>query len=180
VNAIRVARREDAAQLGEIYAPNVTDAFISFETEAPTVDAMRARIEKTLRTHPWLVHEESGDILGYAYATKHRERAAYQWSVDVSCYVRERARGHGIGKALYAELLRLLEAQGFRNAYAGIALPNEASVRLHESVGFGPIGVYRGVGFKHGAWRDVGWWGRRLGALDADPAPPIPFSSLGR
>jgi phosphinothricin acetyltransferase len=136
---------------------------------------MCARIEKTLRTHPWLVHDDAGDILGYAYASKHRERAAYQWSADVSCYVRPHARGRGIGKALYAELLRMLEAQGFRNAYAGIALPNEASVRLHESVGFTPIGVYRGVGFKQGAWRDVGWWGRRLGDPEPSPRPPSPF-----
>jgi phosphinothricin acetyltransferase len=175
VSAIRVARPEDAAQVCEIYAPNVTQAFASFETEAPGVEEMRARLEKTLVTHPWLVHEEAGRILGYAYGSKHRERGAYQWSADVSCYVRPEARGRGIAKALYADLLRRLEAQGFRNAYAGIALPNEASVRLHESVGFEPIGVYRGVGFKHGAWRDVGWWGRRLGELPLDPAPPRRF-----
>jgi phosphinothricin acetyltransferase len=123
------------------------------------------------------VHDEGGRILGYAYASRHRERAAYQWSADVSCYVRPEARGRGIGKALYTELLRRLEAQGFRNAYAGIALPNDASVRLHESVGFRPIGVYRGVGFKQGAWRDVGWWGVPLGAPESNPAPPRPPGS---
>jgi phosphinothricin acetyltransferase len=176
LSAIRVARPgDDAAQIREIYAPNVTDSFVSFETEAPTLDEMRSRIAKTLASHPWLVHDEDGRILGYAYASRHRERAAYQWSCDVSCYVRPQARGRGIGKALYTRLIELLEGQGFRNAYAGIALPNDASVRLHESVGFERIGVYRAVGFKHGAWRDVGWWGRRLGRLDDDPAPPRRF-----
>jgi phosphinothricin acetyltransferase len=175
VSAIRVARLADAPQVAEIYAPSVDGAFISFETEAPSADEMRGRIAKTLTTHPWLVHEEGARILGYAYASRHRDRAAYQWSADVSCYVRPEARGRGIGAALYRELLHILAELGYRNAYAGIALPNEASVRLHESVGFEPVGVYRGVGFKHGAWRDVGWWGRRLGALEDDPAPPRAF-----
>ena len=175
MSAIRAARAEDAAQILEIYSPNVTDAFVSFELAPPALEEMRGRIAKTLASHPWLVHDEGGRILGYAYASRHRERAAYQWSADVSCYVRPEARGRGIGKSLYVDLLRRLEEQGFRNAYAGIALPNEASVRLHESVGFEPIGIYRGVGFKRGEWRDVGWWGRRLGEPERDPAPPRPF-----
>jgi phosphinothricin acetyltransferase len=175
VSAIRIARAADAGEVLEIYAPNVTDAFTSFELVPPTVEEMRSRIARTLAAYPWLVHDEAGRILGYAYGGVHRERAAYLWSADVSCYVRPEARGRGIGKSLYVDLLRRLEEQGFRNAYAGIALPNEASVRLHESVGFEPIGVYRGVGFKRGEWRDVGWWGRRLGELKRNPAPPHPF-----
>ncbi len=175
MSAIRVARDADAGEVLEIYAPNVTDAFVSFEPVPPTVEEMRSRIARTLAAYPWLVHDEGGRILGYAYGGVHRERAAYQWSADVSCYVRAEARGRGIGKALYVELLGQLEEQGYRNAYAGIALPNDASVRLRESVGFQPIGIYRGVGFKRGEWRDVGWWGRRLGELERDPAPPRLF-----
>lgn len=172
---IRVARLDDAAQVLEIYAPNVTGTFISFEAEPPSADEMRARIAKILPTHPWLVHEANGRIAGYAYGSRFRDRAAYQWSTEVSCYVRPEARGRGIGKALYTELLRLLAAQGFRNAFAGIALPNAASVRLHESVGFAPVGLYRNAGFKLGAWHDVGWWGRELGPCTDEPQPPRPF-----
>ena len=176
---IRVAAAGDASAVLAIYAPNVSDEFVSFELEVPTLDEMRDRIVSTLATHPWLVWEEDGRIAGYAYAGKHRERLAYQWSADVSCYVDRAARGRGVGKALYRELLRALRAQGFVNAFAGIALPNEASVRLHEAVGFVPIGVYRGVGFKRGEWRDVGWWHCRLGPAPASPMPPRPFAGLG-
>jgi phosphinothricin acetyltransferase len=175
---IRVATAADAADIVAIYAPNVTDAIVSFELEVPTLDAMRGRIAETLLTHPWLVWEEDGKVVGYAYAGKHRERLAYQWSADVSCYVHPGARGRGVGKALYRELLRVLLGQGFVNAYAGIALPNDASVRLHESVGFEFLGVYRGVGFKQGEWRDVGWWHCRLGDAPANPKPPRPFAGL--
>jgi phosphinothricin acetyltransferase len=176
VSAIRVARLDDAAEIAEIYAPNVTGSHISFEVDAPTPEIMRTRIAKVLSVFPWLVHDAGGRIEGYAYASPHRDRAAYRWSADVSCYVRPEARGRGIGKALYTELLRLLEAHGYFNAYAGIALPNEASVRLHESVGFEPIGVYRNVGYKLGSWHDVGWWGRRLAEHGGNPAPPKRFA----
>lgn len=172
--SVRFATASDARAILAIYAPNVSDAFVSFETEVPTEQEMRRRIVATLASHPWLVWEEGGVVLGYAYASKHRERAAYQWSTDVSCYVHPAARGRGIGKSLYVELLRLLREQGFVNAYAGIALPNEASVRLHESVGFTHLGTYRAVGFKQGAWRDVGWWEVRLGSLPAEPGMPGP------
>jgi len=176
---IRFARAEDAAEIAAIYAPIVRDTFISFETVAPTVDEMRARIDKTLATHPWLVDERDGRIAGYAYGSTHRAREAYQWSVDVSCYVHPDARGKGIGAGLYRKLLALLRRQGFQSAYAGIALPNAASVRLHESVGFTPVGIYREAGYKLGAWRDTGWWQCRLGDARADPAPPLALAQLG-
>ena len=175
---IRVARGDDAEGVLDIYAPNVRDTFISFELEAPTPAEMRSRILGTLVSHPWLVCEIDGGVAGYAYASPHRERLAYQWSADVSCYVHPGSRRRGVGRSLYVALLGVLRRQGYFNAYAGIALPNAASVRLHESVGFEPVGVYRGVGFKGGQWRDVGWWHCRLGELPADPPVPMPFSRL--
>lgn len=169
---IRLATPADAQDIQAIYAPIVASTAISFELEPPTVEEMRERIVKTLAQLPWLVSEDAeGRIRGYVYASKHRERAAYQWSVDVTAYVREDARGLGIGKTLYAELQRQLVRLGYFQAFAGIALPNEASVALHESMGFQPIGVYRNVGHKRGAWHDVGWWQLALQPLDSPTAP---------
>jgi len=176
---IRFARPEDAQGMLDIYAPIVRDTIISFETEAPTVEEMRERVKKTLPTHPWLVYEHGGRIAGYAYASRHRERLAYQWSVDVSCYVHPQFRGQGIGAKLYRALLQILKRQGFQSAYAGIALPNEASVRLHESVGFARVATYHEVGYKKGAWRDTGWWECRVGDAAPDHRPPLSVESLG-
>lgn len=170
---LRMATPADAQDIQAIYAPIVAHTAISFELEPPTVEEMRERIVKTLALLPWLVSEDDqGRVRGYVYASRHRERAAYQWSVDVTAYVREDARGRGVGKALYAELRRRLVELGYFQAFAGIALPNEASVALHESVGFKPIGVYRNVGHKHGAWRDVGWWQLELQPLRPPLTPP--------
>jgi L-amino acid N-acyltransferase YncA len=176
---IRLAREEDAEAIERIYAPIVRDTVISFELEPPDVAEIRRRIAKTLPEFPWLVDERDGELAGYAYASRHRERLAYQWSVDVSCYVDERFRGRGIGKELYRALLRVLRRQGFQSALAGIALPNAASVALHEAVGFQPIGVYRNVGFKLGRWRDTGWWQCSLGEPVPEPRPPTALASLG-
>jgi phosphinothricin acetyltransferase len=138
---------------------------------------MRRRIETTLARHPWLVADDDG-VLGYAYATQHRSRAAYDWSVDVSVYLAPPARGRGLGRALYTALLDLLAVQGHANAFAGIALPNPASVALHETLGFTPVGVYRAVGWKLGSWHDVGWWQRRLSSSDAPPRPLVALPDL--
>lgn len=169
---IRLAEAADAPQLQAIYAPIVRDTFISFEQQPPDADEIARRLAKTLHTHPWLVFDEDGELLGYAYAGPHRSREAYQWSVDVSVYVKASARRRGIAAQLYTRLFDLLRLQHFTNAYAGIALPNDASVRLHERMGMRPIGVYRNVGFKQGQWRDVGWWHLALGDYPPDPAPP--------
>jgi L-amino acid N-acyltransferase YncA len=177
--SIRVARASDAAAIAAIYAPSITEAFVSFEEAPPAPDEMAARLAAVLPTHPWLVHEEAGEVLGYAYASRHRDRAAYRWSVDVAVYLDQRAQGRGLGRALYRRLFEILERQGFHAAFAGITLPNPASVALHQRCGFEPVGVYREVGFKQGAWRDVGWWRRPLAASGpGQPAEPIPFARL--
>lgn len=172
---IRTASPEDAAAIAAIYAPVVAHTNIAFEVEPPDAQEMRSRIEKTLASLPWLVAEDAaGTICGYAYASKHRERAAYQWSVDTTVYVRQDARGQGVGRTLYERLLPLLAELGYFQAFAGIALPNAGSVGLHEALGFEALGVYRNVGFKNGEWRDVGWWQKSLRPLDV-PSDPVPF-----
>jgi L-amino acid N-acyltransferase YncA len=176
---IRVADLRDAEAVAAIYAPIVRDTAISFETEPPSPEEMAARIEATLPTHPWLVAERDDAVLGYAHASRHAERGAYRWSVNVTAYLTETARGKGLGRRLYGMLIPILQAQGFRSAFAGIALPNDASVGLHEAVGFRPLGVYQNVGFKLGTWRDVGWWRRSLNDADGPPAEPIAFAALG-
>ena len=175
---IRVATPDDAPAVADIYAPIVAGTVISFELEPPSAQEMRQRIESTLQRLPWLVGEDdAGRVSGYVYAGRHKERAAYQWAVDVTCYVREDVRGQGVGKALYKRLFDELVTLGYCQAFAGIALPNAASVGLHESVGFEALGVYRKVGFKCGAWRDVGWWQREL-QLPSQPAPPRAFDAV--
>lgn len=168
---IRLATLADAERVAAIYAPNVTESAISFETEPPSAADMRRRIETYGAFAPWLVLEDERGIAGYAYASAHRDRAAYRWAVDVSAYVDGAQHRRGIGRALYTTLLRLLPLQGLCVAHAGITLPNAASVGLHEACGFTKVGVYEAVGFKHGAWHDVGWWRLQLRARPADPGP---------
>ena len=164
--------------IAEIYAPIVRETIISFEAEPPLASEMAARIESVLATHPWLVAEEADRVLGYAYAGPHRSRAAYRWACDVSIYVRPEAQRRGVGAELYRTLFEVLHRQNLAAAYAGIGLPNDASVALHESLGFSLVGVYKQVGFKFGEWHDVGWWCRRIRNLGKRPPEPIPFSSL--
>ena len=175
---IREASDGDAEQFATIYAPYVRDTAISFEVVPPTTAEMAERIRGLTATYPWLVCTDGSAVLGYAYASRHRERAAYGWSVDVSVYVRGDAHRRGIGRALYSALLRIVAAQGFCNAYGGITLPNPSSVALHESMGFTPVGVYRAVGFKLGTWHDVGWWELALPERPAFPAATRSISEV--
>ncbi len=175
VTKLRLATSADAEAILAIYEPIVRETAISFELDPPTVAEMKRRIESTLTTLPWLVCEAEAGIVGYAYASRHRERAAYQWSVDVSVYVAQENRGGGVARRLYTALLGMLDDLGYYNAFAGIALPNPASVGFHQSMGFRPIGIYHKVGYKLGVWHDVGWWQRVLHVHGQMPGTPRPM-----
>ncbi len=160
----RSATVDDAPAIQAIYAPFVKNTPISFEDIVPIADEMAERITKTLERYPYLVAERDGQIVGYAYAGQHRARAAYRLSVDVTAYVVDSAQRSGTGRALYAALLAALSDLGYHAAFAGITLPNAASVGFHEAMGFTHVGNFREVGFKLGRWHDVGWWQRMLQA----------------
>lgn len=170
----------DAAAVAEIYRPAVDASMASFEAVAPDAAEMARRIRTTIARTPWLVAADGATgVIGYAYAGPHAERAGYRWSVNVSAYVHPDHQGRGIGRRLYGELLPILRRQRFVNVYAGITLPNPASVALHVAIGMRRIGVYERVGWKLGAWHDVAWYGLRIAEPSEPPAEPIPLPALG-
>jgi len=187
---VRFAAPDDAGAIRDIYAPVVRETAISFAETPPNVEDLRAKIAD--ERYPWLVCETSedgsaenpertadgGEVVGFAKAGPHNDRAAYRWAVDVSGYVREGWRGRGVGSGLYEALLETLAAQNFYVAVAVIALPNAASVGLHESLGFERIGTFEAIGYKRGAWRDVGWWQLSLADRPADPDEPRPVPAV--
>jgi phosphinothricin acetyltransferase len=175
---IRLATPADAIAIRAIYAPVVTLTPISFELEPPTVEEMAARIEAVLPNYPWLVLSDGGTVAGYAYGHRYQPRAAYRWSVETSVYVDGNRRGKGIGRALYRSLLEVLVRQGYRQALGGVALPNPASVALHEACGFRLTGVQKKLGWKLGAWHDVAWFQRELAAGVGPPDAPIAVERL--
>jgi L-amino acid N-acyltransferase YncA len=168
----RFAEEQDAAAIQAIYAPYCESSVVSFETKAPSVEEIGQRIRKISEQFPWIVGEFDRRILGYAYGGRHSERAAYQWSVDATVYVNPLAQRTGLGRGLYTSLFRILVLQDYYKAYAGITLPNSASVGLHEAMGFKPVGIYRGVGYKLGRWHDVGWWQLSLQPESDEPSAP--------
>ncbi|MCI4643148.1 MAG: N-acetyltransferase family protein [Hyphomonadaceae bacterium] len=176
---IRVATQADAAPIAAIYAPIVETTAISFEIEPPGEADMARRILAVQQTWPWLVSVGAGnEVTGYAYATSFRARAAYRWCCESTAYVAETERGQGIGRRLYDALFAILRRQGFLSVIGVITLPNDASVGLHEAMGFEPVGVYRKAGYKFGAWHDVGWWTLELGPADIEPSEPVAFPDL--
>lgn len=169
---IRLATPADGVRLAEIYAPAVVGSGISFELEPPDGAEMTRRVGYVAARTPWLVCERRGAVAGYAYAGRFRERAAYDWSVEVSAYVDAQYHRAGVARALYTSLFAALAVQGFHNAYAGVALPNEASLAFHLAMGFTTVGTYRRVGYKLGRWRDVSWFERTIAPHDDEPSPP--------
>jgi L-amino acid N-acyltransferase YncA len=167
---VRDAGPEDAGVCAAIYAPHVTDTVITFESEPPTAADMADRIAAARRTHAWLVLEDDGRVVGYAYGGPYKSRAAYRWSCEVSVYLETGRRRSGGGRALYEALFARLDERGYRTAVAGMTLPNDASEGLHRAMGFEPIGIYRRIGWKHGAWHDVAWVQRSIGTEDGPPA----------
>ena len=177
---IRQATSADAAAILAIYAPYIEKTSITFETEVPTVESFADRIIHYLENFPWLVCEKDGVIAGYAYASRYRERVAYQWSVESSVYIHDDFLRAGIASVLYGALFHILQAQGYRNVYAVINLPNDRSVALHERCGFQYFATYEKVGYKLGQWKNVGWWRLILNAFGDEPAAPVPFASLDK
>ena len=175
---IRMAHAGDAAGILGIYAPYCESTTVSFEIVAPTREQMSERIARISAAYPWLVAEVDDRIAGYVYATRFRERAAYQWTAEVAVYIAINRQRRGLGRALYTSLFSILRAQGYSKAIAGITVPNPASARLHESLGFKHTGIFPGVGFKDGQWLDVGWWQLELQPEMCDPSEPRPFSAL--
>ncbi len=165
---IRDAVIGDSDELLEIYAPYVRDTVISLEIAVPGREDFRKRVAGILSAYPYLVYEAEGKIAGYAYATKQMEREGYRYNVSVSVYLRPEFQGRGIGKKLYSRLLPLVKERGYRNAYAGITLPNPRSVGLHQSFGFTQVGVYHHTGYKFGRWHDVVWLEKDLGNGEGD------------
>lgn len=175
----RLATPADAEAVQAIYAPYIEGSATSFELEVPSVEEIAQRITQTLAFYPWLVAMDGGTVVGYAYASQHRVRAAYVWAVDVSVYIAASHHRRGVGRALYEQLFALLRRQGFYTAIAGITLPNPSSIGLHEAMGFTPVGVYHNIGYKDGAWRDVGWWELALQPpSESEPVAPLGIQEL--
>jgi len=175
---IREAQAADAEQIAAIYAPHVTGAVTSFEQVAPDGEEFARRMAAADDEHAWLVCERDGEVLGYAYASAHRGRAAYKWAAEVSVYIRADSRRGSVARGLYAALLELVRMQGRCVALAGITLPNPASEGFHEALGFERCATYHNIGHKFGAWHDVGWWELMLGELPDTPVEPVSLSAL--
>ena len=175
---IRMASVKDAEVLLQIYAPYCTDTVISFEYEVPALEEFVERIQTIQKKYPYLVAVQEGKIVGYAYASQHKSRAAYQWNVETSIYMDRNYQSNGVGSLLYEKLIELLRKQNIRNVYACVTLPNEKSERIHAKFGFKLIGRFRDTGYKCGAWHEVGWFEKRLEYNSEVPEPVIPISEI--
>lgn len=173
---LRTASIDDAAAIAGIFRPYVEETPITFEETPPDADAVAERVERTLATHPWVVAERDGRVIGYAYASRLRDRPAYRWTAELSAYLDRAERGAGVGSALYRALLATLDRQGFESACGVVTLPNPESVAFHESFDFERVARFPAIGYKLGEWHDVAWYERSLGERREDPDEPTPFA----
>ena len=170
--AVRLATADDAAACAAIYAAYVLETAISFELEPPAAEQMAARIAAANEHWAFLVLTDDGQVVGYAYATAFNERAAYRWACTTSVYLNSERQRSGGGRLLYEALLARLAERGYRQAMAGMTLPNAASAAFHRALGFEPVGVYRKVGWKFDAWHDVAWLQRTITEAPDPPTEP--------
>ena len=176
--SIRLAKEADADALLGIYGPYIRDTHISFEYEVPTNEAFKERVISTSSVFPWLVCLSDDKIVGYAYAGKHRDRTAYQWSCDATVYLSPSVLGKGLGRILYETLFEILRLQGYYNVFAGIGLPNDTSVAFHKKLGFEEIGIYKNVGFKNNKWHDTIWLQLSLSTYNDQPLLPKKITEI--
>jgi phosphinothricin acetyltransferase len=174
----RLATPDDGPACAAIYAPYVADTSISFELVPPDGAEMGARIARTIARTPWVVVEVDGVVRAYAYATRHRERPAYDWTVETAVYVDRDFARQGLGRIAMLAVLAILRLQGAHLVVAGITLPNEGSVELHLRLGFGRIGGFEAIGWKRGAWHGVDWFALELGPRSDEPAPLVPLPQI--
>ena len=177
---IRIATKDDAAAMLEIYAPFILNSGITQEVEVPSLEDFQQRIISNLKERPWLVCEMNNEIAGYAYAGKHRDRKGYQWCTESSVYISEKYSGIGVANALYTGLFDILKLQGYVNAYAVITLPNERSIAFHKKFGFEYLTTYKKIGYKLGHWHDVGWMQYEINPHKNDPSDPLKFSQIDK
>lgn len=177
---IKVATKDDAAGMLDIYTPFILNSGVTQETEVPTVEDFQERILSNLAERPWLVCEINNEIAGYAYGGRHRDRKGYQWCTEPSVYILEKYFGLGVANALYAALFAILKLQGYVNAYAVITLPNERSVAFHKKFGFEYLTTYKKIGYKLGQWHDVGWMQYEINPHRKDPMDPVKLSGIDK
>lgn len=177
---IRIVQETDTAEILGIYEPYIKDTVITFEYEIPSVDDFRSRIREISSDYPYIVCVSDGKIIGYAYAHRQMERAAYQWNAELSVYIDKACLRCGIGKALYSALIEILQTQNVCNVYGGVTSPNENSEKLHEYFGFKRLGVYHSTGYKCGVWHDVTWFEKLIGNYDLEPKPFVSIQEIDK
>lgn len=178
IKTMRFALESDTEEILKIYTPYIKETVITFEFEVPSVDEFRKRLKEIATDYPYIVCLADGKIIGYAYAHRHMERAAYQWNAELSVYVERTCLRCGVGKALYGALIEILKLQNIGNVYGCVTFPNENSEKLHQYFGFNRVGIFHSTGYKDGAWRDVAWYEKTIGNKELEPKPLVSIQEI--